>query len=79
MDMLPLRKPAPSVPPTLKRLSWNDGQYPMLDSSTVVEVEARNPTDPELDAEAPGPQVLEFETVESILELYSQTRPVELQ
>lgn len=47
----------------------------MLDSSAVLEVEARNPRAPELDAEAPGPHVVEVDTVETILEMYSQ-RPI---
>ncbi len=44
----------------------------MLDSSAVLEMEARNPRAPELDAEAPGPHIVEAETVETILEMYSQ-------
>ena len=63
MDMLPARKAAPlSVSPRSRQQSWNDGPNPMLDSSTVVEVEANNPRKPELDAEAPGSHVLEMES-----------------
>ncbi len=51
----------------------------MLDSSAVVEVEARNPPVPELVAEAPGSQILEFETVENILEMYCQGPVAELE
>ena len=78
MDMLPLRKSAPAVPPISKKLSWSDGQHPMLDSSAVMEAEAKNPPVQELDAEAPGPQILEFETVETIIEMYSQSPVAEL-
>ena len=44
----------------------------MLDSSAVLEMEARNPRTPELDAEAPGPHIVEAETVETISEMYSR-------
>ena len=44
----------------------------MLDSSTIFEMEARSPRAPELDAEAPGPHILEMETVDAILETDSQ-------
>lgn len=78
MDMLLAPKTAlPPVSPLSKskRRSWDDGPNPMLDSSAILEVEARNPRAPELDAEAPGPHIVEAETVETILEMYSQ-RPV---
>ena len=76
MDMLSARKPSSSLAhPSPRRNSGDDGSNPMLDSSAVLEVEARNPRAPELDAEAPGPHILEAETVETILEMYSQ-RPV---
>ena len=41
----------------------------MLDSSAVVEVEANNPRAPELDAEAPGPHVLEMESRRPLAQL----------
>ena len=72
MDMLPAR--------TIKSLSMlqipreqtlNDGPHPMLDSSTRIEVEANHPQKPELDAEAPGPHILEIETLEPVLEMYA--------
>lgn len=76
MDMLAIRKSDPTpVLPLSTRHSSDDGQNPMLASSAVLEVEARNPRAPELDAEAPGPHIVEAETVETILEMYSQ-RPV---
>ena len=80
MDMLPARRRASSpVLPLSTRQSWNDGPHPMLDSSTFVEAEASNPRVPEIDAEAPGPHVLEIETVEAILEMYSQRSIAELE
>ena len=76
MDMLAIRKldPPPILPLSTRR-SWDDGPNPMLDSSAVLEVEARNPRAPEIDAEAPGPHIVEAETVETILEMYAE-RPV---
>ena len=63
--MLPRGRPASLPgPPLSRRQSWNNGSNPVLDSSTIVEVEARNPQAPELDAEAPGPHILEIETLE---------------
>ena len=53
----------------------------MLDSIEIVEAEA-NPRVPELAAEAPGPHVLEMETVETsqrALELESQRSIAELE
>ena len=44
-----------------------------------MEVEARNPRAPELDAEAPGPHILEIETVEPVLEMYVPRTMVELE
>ena len=72
MDMLPARRAAsPPMLPFSREQSHNDGPHPMLDSSTFIEVEANNPQEPELDAEAPGPHIVEVETVETILEMYS--------
>lgn len=82
MDMLPARKTA-SLPvlPLLRSKggSWGDGPNPMLDSAAILEMEARNPKAPELDAEAPGPQIVEAETMETILEMYSQGHIGELE
>ena len=80
MAMLPVKE-APSLPvlPLSRRHSWNDGPNPMLDSSAVVEMEARNPRTPELDAEAPGPHVLEIEIVEPVLEMYVPRTVVDLE
>ena len=63
-DMLPVFKGAASLPliPSVRNPSWNHEPNPMLDSLPIVETEA-NPRVPELDAEAPGPHVLEMETV----------------
>lgn len=51
----------------------------MLVSSAILEVEARNPRTPELDAEAPGPHIVEVGTVESKLEMYSHSPMGELE
>lgn len=73
MDMLPARKPPSlSVLPISRKQSWGDGPNPMLDSSTIVEMEAKNPRAPELDAEAPGPHILEIGTLEPVLKTDSQ-------
>lgn len=50
----------------------------MLESSAAVEVEARNPRAPELNAEAPGPHILEIETVDPVLKMYAPRTMVEL-
>ena len=73
MDMLPARRVASSTIVQLpKEQTHNDGPHPMLDSSMRMEVEANNPQKPELDAGAPGPHILEIETVEPVLEMYTQ-------
>lgn len=73
MDMLPARKPAPSpVLPLSRKESWSDGPNDMLDSSTILEMEVNNPRAPELDAEAPGPHILEIGTLEPVLRTQSQ-------
>lgn len=51
----------------------------MLDSSVVTEVEAKTVRAPELDAEAPGPHIIEIETAEPALEIASQTPMAELE
>ena len=63
-DMLPVFKGGalPPIVPSARDSSWNDGPNPMLDSLPIVEAEA-NPRVRQLDAEAPGPHVLEVETV----------------
>ena len=79
-DMLPARRPAssPSLPLSRKQ-SWNDGPNPMLDSATVIEMEAKNSRCPELDAEAPGPHILEIGTLEPVVRTQSQRSPTELE
>ena len=79
MDMLPVRKPASPASPLSSRQSWNGEPHPMLDSSIVTEMEANTVRAPELDAEAPGPHVLEIETVEPALEMGSQRQIAELE
>lgn len=92
MSMLPAFKTAaPSGPPILplkRNPSWGDGPNPMLDSVPIVEAEVNNSRVPELDAEAPGPHILEIgtavlaeemETVERALELESKRPIVELE
>lgn len=51
----------------------------MLDSSTIVEMEAKNPRAPELDAEAPGPHILEIGTLEPVLKMESRRSTAELE
>ena len=78
MDMLPAGKSAPPAIPLSKEHSGDIEQKPILDTSTVREVEADNIRAPELDAEAPGPHILEIETLEPISELESQRHIAEL-
>ena len=78
MDMLPVRKQAEPISPISSRQSWNDEPHPMLDSSVFTEIDSNALRAPELDAEAPGPHVLEVETVEPALELESQRQIAEL-
>ena len=79
MDMLAVRKPASTASPLSRRQSWNDGPHPMLDSSIIIEVEANTLRAPELDAEAPGPHIIEIETVEPTLELETRRQIAELE
>ena len=83
MDMLPARHHAQLHSPSATQLSReqtnNDGPHPMLDSSTRIEIEANSPRKPELDAEAPGPHILEIETVERLLEMSTQGPVAELE
>ena len=72
MDMLPARRAPSPILPLSREQSHGDGPHPTLDYSSPIEVEAHNPRHPELEAEAPGPHVVEAETVETILEMYSQ-------
>ena len=43
-----------------------------------IELEANNPQNPELDAEAPGPHILEIETLEVVHEMESRINVVEM-
>ena len=80
MDMLPARKPASSpVLPLSRKQSLSDGPNPVLDSATIIEMEAKNPRGPELDAEAPGPHILEIGTLEAVLRTESQRPLAELE
>lgn len=51
----------------------------MLDSSAIIEAPARSRRVPELDAEAPGPHILEMETRARVSEVESQRRIGELE
>ena len=51
----------------------------MPESSIVTELKASTLRTPELDAEAPGPQILEFESVEPAFEMESQRQISELE
>ena len=79
MDMLPVRNLASPVSPLSSRQSWNNEPHPALESSFVTDMEAHTLRAPELDAEAPGPHVLEIETVEPALEMESQGQIAELE
>ncbi len=79
MDMPPTGKSALQALPPSRIPSWNDGPHPMLDSTAMMEMEANNPQAPELSGEAPGPQVLEIETLERALEMYSHRSVCELE
>ena len=73
MDMLPAHEAAsPPILPLGREQIYNEGPHPTLDALAAIEVEANNPPNPELGGDAPGPHVVEAETVETILELYSQ-------
>lgn len=87
--MLPLFKADTSsrILPLARSSTWDNGPNPVLDSSPVVKAEA-NPRVRELDAEAPGPHILEIgaavpiseiETVEPALELEAQRLIAELE
>ena len=89
-EILPVFKataPPSPILPSVRAPSWNDGPNPMLDSSPILEVDS-NPRVRELDAESPGPQILEIETVvhtsitdllENALELEAQMPIAELE
>lgn len=65
MDMLPMRNPASPATPISSKQNWNAEPHPTPELSVVTDLEANSPRAPELDAEAPGPHVLEMETAES--------------
>ncbi len=79
MDMLPVHKPASPVSSLSSKESWNYEPHPTLESSMVTEMEANTLRVPELDAEAPGPHIVEIETVEPALEMESQRQMAELE
>ena len=54
-------------------------RIPMLDSSTVIEVEAINLRAPKLEAEAPGPHSFENETQEPVLKMEGRNLRTELE
>ena len=56
---------------------WSVESVP--ESSIVTELQANTLRTPELDAEAPGPHILEFETAEPTLEMESQKQITELE
>ena len=55
------------------------GQILCWISATIIEMEAKNPRGPELDAEAPGPHILELGTLEPVLRTQSQRSLAELE
>ena len=73
MDMLPAQRAASSSTiPISNDLNSTYTQHSILGSSAIIEVEGNSRRVPELDAEAPGPHVLEIETVEPISEMDPQ-------
>lgn len=77
IDMLPADKTAPpSISPLSRQESRDDGNRPVLKTSSVAELEANTPRIPELGAEALRPRILEVETVEPIHEMRSNHPPV---
>lgn len=75
--MLPAEKGASSPSLGLSRQqSQDDNHRPVLRPFTDIELEANAPRDPELDAEAPGPHILEAETMELVHEMESNHPPV---
>ena len=58
---LPAGKSASLRMPLLRERSQDLDQYPAPDPSVVMELEANRRRGAELDAEAPGPHVLELE------------------
>ena len=80
MDMLPTARSATLQVQSLSR-EQSQAEGPQLPQvfPTTVEVEANNPPDPELDAEAPGPHIVGFETIDRILDMYSQDPVSELE
>ena len=74
-----MRNSVSLVSPLSSRQSWNDKPHPKPESSFVAEIEANTLRAPELDAEAPGPHVIEIETVEPALEMESQGQIAELE
>ncbi len=79
MDMLPVHKLASPVSPLSSKQSLDYEPHPILESSMVTEMEANTLRAPELDAEAPGPHIVEIETVEPALEMGSQRQMAELE
>ena len=78
-DMLPLREPASPASLAPSRQSSNDKPHHMRESSIFTELEASTLRTPELDVEAPGPHILESESVEPALEMESQRQITELE
>ena len=80
MDILPAGRLAPSpISPLSREKSSKDRQHFMMNSSAAIEVEANNLRAPELDAEAPGPHILEIGIVEPVFEMEHQRSIPELE
>ena len=79
--MLPVFKgePSASIIPPARNPNWSDGPNPMLDSLAIVEADESNPRVRELNAEAPGPHVLEMETAEPASEVETSEHALELE
>ncbi len=72
MDILRARRSTSPVLPLSRTQSLGDGNHSHLDSSA-------HPRVLELDAEAPGPHILEIETSEPVVEMESGTQMAEME
>ena len=62
MDMLPAGKPKPSMLPLSREISRDEDRHAIANQLIMRELEADHPRGIELDAEAPGPHILEMES-----------------
>ncbi len=79
MDILGARRSTSSELPLSRTQSLSDGNHSNLDPSALTVEQAKNPQDLELDAEAPGPLILEIDTLEPVLEMESGNQMAEME